>query len=180
MTTPPNPTPNNQVPERIALALAKAGFTASYLADELASGSTEHQGRDPDSLMRSLNHVAECHLLEMPRSEYLANLRRWLSIFDCELLEETPMTNNPTIEPWAMNALRELVDIAALLNDEQFISHEDDPRITIIDRLTQLIQSLVIEREPLDLQGDDRRVFFVPEDGIPIEVRPQEEPDLPY
>jgi len=93
MTTPPNPTPNNQVPERIALTLAKAGFTASYLADELASGSTEHQGQDPDSLMRSLNHVAECHLLEMPRSEYLANLRRWLSTFDCELLEETPDDN---------------------------------------------------------------------------------------
>jgi len=88
--------------------------------------------------------------------------------------------NTPTIEPWAMNALRELIDIAGLLNDEMFVSHEDDPRITIIDRLTQLIQSLVIEREPLDPQGDDHRVFFVPEDGIPIEVRPQEEPDLPY
>jgi len=123
------------------------------------------------------------------------------------------MTTNPTptIEPWAMDALRELVDIAALLNDEQFISHEEDPRVTIIDRLTMLIQSLVIEHEPLDPQGavvlpdpvtffgseylaspaefrsasqphedDDRRVFFVPEDGIPIEVRPQDDPDLPY
>lgn len=71
----------------------------------------------------------------------------------------------PTIQPWAMNALRELVDIAALVNDEQFISHETDPRITIIDRLTQLIQDLVIEVEPLDfgdapIDPDDEPTLF--------------------
>ncbi|MFH7245593.1 MAG: hypothetical protein ACHWZW_22385 [Spirulina sp.] len=82
----------------------------------------------------------------------------------------------PTIQPWAMDALRELIDIAGLLNDEQFISHEEDPRITVIDRLTQLIQSLVIDREPLDPQDDDQRVFFMPEDGVPVEVRSSENP----
>ncbi|MFH7245592.1 MAG: hypothetical protein ACHWZW_22380 [Spirulina sp.] len=81
---------NQQVPERIARTLAKAAFVSAYLADEATSGSTEHVGQNPEELMASLNHVAECRLLEMPRSEYLANLRRWLSAFDCELLEETP------------------------------------------------------------------------------------------
>ena len=81
---------NNQVPERIARALAVAGFVSRYLSNELTSGSTEYQGQDSTELINSLAYVAECHLLELPRNEYLATQRRALAHFDCELLEETP------------------------------------------------------------------------------------------
>lgn len=94
MTTPPNPTPNNQVPEGIARTLAVADFVARYLADEVISGSTDHQGENPEDLINSLAYVAECYLLEKPRDEYLATQRRALAHFDCELLEEgTPDDN---------------------------------------------------------------------------------------
>ena len=89
------------------------------------------------------------------------------------------MTNEtPTIQPWAMTALRELVDIAGLLNDEQFISHEEDPRIAIIDRLTLLIQSLVIDNEPLvDQEDDEGRDYSGFSDDIYFD---DPRPPLPY
>jgi hypothetical protein len=66
----------------------------------------------------------------------------------------------PTIEPWAMDALRELIDIAGLLNDEMFLSVETlDAKQAIGQRLQALAESIALDGDPQPLE-DDPDSFF--------------------
>ncbi|MFH7245713.1 MAG: hypothetical protein ACHWZW_23015 [Spirulina sp.] len=62
----------------------------------------------------------------------------------------------PTIQPWAMNALRELIDIASLLNDEMFISMEAmDARSAIVQRLQALAEGLTLDTGEPHIEESD-------------------------
>lgn len=80
------------------------------------------------------------------------------------------MPNNPPppMPEWAIDALRELIDIAGLLNDEMFLSlgppesGSIDPRQTICDRLRSLTETLTLTAgeplvlpDPADYFGDE-------------------------
>ncbi len=90
MTTPNEPL---KVPEDVAFVLSVSTFVVRYLADEVASGSTNFRGKDPEKLIVSLSHVAACRLREMARPELLETQRRALAIIGFELLENPDHDN---------------------------------------------------------------------------------------
>jgi hypothetical protein len=62
-------------------------------------------------------------------------------------------STNPTFPTWAMDAIRELVDIAGLLNDEMFLVVEAlDAKQAIVQRLTALAESITLDGEPQALE----------------------------
>ena len=64
--------------------------------------------------------------------------------------------NNPTTMPeWAIDALRELIDIAGLLNDEMFLAVETfDAREMIVGRLRSLAETITLTSGEPHIESD--------------------------